>query len=288
MTTLRKTPALSNNGGVKINDDTYAEEVNANVVALWPRVNCWLVSIAGSGNAITAQTDTSASNGAITAYTRPMTFFYKAINANTGAVTINIDNVAVVNIKDQFGAALQGAEFSIGGVYALTYDGTQFIARGVTAGVSAAPSTAPGLIVNDQQTSGVSEGITSGAYRQRTLNTVVRNTIGASLASNQITLLAGTYYAEWSASGFSVDLFKTRLQNITDTATIALGSNERANSSVPASAGRSRGTAYFTISASKVIQIEMRTQSTNSSQGAGFACSFGDNENYAEIRVWKQ
>src|SRR5690242_14620433 len=43
---------------------------------------------------------------------------------------------------------------------------------------------------------------TSGAWRTRTLNEELRNTLGASLASNQITLPAGSYYAEWWAVGY--------------------------------------------------------------------------------------
>jgi len=101
MPTLRKTPALSNNGGVKVNDDTYAEEVNANVVALWARNACWLNTVAGT-NTITASADAP-----LTAVpTRPNSFILSPAGANTGAVTLNIDSTGALAVTDINGVAL--------------------------------------------------------------------------------------------------------------------------------------------------------------------------------------
>jgi hypothetical protein len=279
---IRKTPTTLNGGSD--NGTTYTQLVDNEVEALWKVVATYLVSVAGS-NAITASSDT-ALVAAITAYARPMAFWLLPALANTGAVTINVDAVGIINVKDQFGAALQGGELQSTGLYLLVYDGTNFRVTGVTAGSANRPTTAPDVIANETQASGTNGGtFTSGAYRQRTLNTLVRNNIGASLASNQITLPAGTYFAEWSCPANNLGAHKSRLQNITDAATIALGTVETAQNG---NTTRSFGTAYFTIATSKVIELEHRSGGTSATTGFGVAATFGDNEIYSEIRIWKQ
>jgi hypothetical protein len=282
---IRKTPTTLNGGSD--NGTTYTQLVDNEVEALWKCQATYLVSVAGT-NAITASSDTTLV-AAITAYARPMAFWLDPALANTGAVTINIDAVGIINVKDQFGAALQGGELQSTGLYLLVFDGTNFRAVGVTAGAANRPTTAPDVIANETQASGVngnaSGNFVTGAYRQRTLNTLVRNNIGASLASNQITLPAGTYFAEWSAPAYQVGIHKTRLQNITDATTIALGTAESAQNS---STSRSVGSVYFTIATSKVIEIEHRANNTQNTNGFGPAATFGDNEIFAEIRIWKQ
>lgn len=280
----RKTPTTLNGGS---DDGTvYTQLVDNEIEALWKVAATYLVSVAGT-NTITATSDTALVS-AITAYARPMAFWLDPLIANTGAVTINIDSVGAIAIKDQFGAALQGGELTSTGLYLLVYDGTNFRAVGVTAGSANRPTTAPDVIANETVASGTNGGtFTSGAYRQRNLNTLVRNNVGATLASNQITLTAGTYYAEWSAPAWECAAHKTRLQNITDASTIALGSAEENNTGT-AFVTRSRGSAYFTITSSKVIELEHRCGTTANTTGFGVPCSFGDNEIYSEIRLWKQ
>src|SRR6266576_1536624 len=118
---VRKTPTVANGGS---DDGTlYTNAVDVEVEALWKVAATWLTSIGGTGNAITASSDTSLV-AAIAAYARPMAFWYAPASANTGPVTINIDSVSVISVKDQFGAAFQGGEFSTSGLYLLVYDGT--------------------------------------------------------------------------------------------------------------------------------------------------------------------
>ena len=85
-------------------------------------------------------------------------------------------------------------------------------------------------------------------------------------------------------------LHKSRLFNATDSSVIALGQTCR---TLFTGAGfdvltHSNGSAYFTITTSKAIQIEHRCGSTNNTTGFGQACGFGDDEIYSEIRIWKQ
>jgi hypothetical protein len=287
---VRTTPTVANGGS---GDGTlYTNAVDVEIEALWKVSATWLTSIGGTGNAVTASSD-SALVGPITGYSRPMAFWYQPAAANTSSVTMDIDGVGVIDVKDHVTAALQGGEFSTSGVYLLVFDGTQLIAVTVTAGsgVGSTSGGAPGLIVNDTKSSGVDGGsFTTGAYRQRTLNTVVRNTIGATLSSNQVTLTAGSYYVEWSCPAHACQNHKSRLFNVTDSSVVALGTTEKvmANSAPYSVQSRSMGCAYFTITSSKAFELEHRCSDSSSGSGFGNAAGFGDNEVYSEMRVWRQ
>jgi hypothetical protein len=279
----RKTPTQANGGS----DDgvTYTNDVDAEVQALWTVSFGFLVSVGGTGNAITATSD-AALVAAIAAYARPMGFYYVPTAANTAAATINIDAVGVISIKDKLGNALAGGEFAVGGLYPLVFDGTNLRAITITSGAANTETTAPDIILQDQKTSGTAGGtFTSGAYRQRTLTTAVRNVIsGASLASNQITLPAGTYYAEWRAPAASVSYHQSRLYNATDSALIAYGSSAYCGAGVQSG---SVGQAVFTLTSSKAIELDHQCSSTEATNGFGLPASF-NTEIYAELRIWKQ
>lgn len=142
------------------------------------------------------------------------------------------------------------------------------------------------LHVRDEKISGSHGGtFTSGAWQTRVLNTVVTNEItGASLASNQITLPAGTFYIEADAPALNVGGHKSRLFNITDTADVIIGTSEFTNvSTTPRSKVRGR----FVLAASKVLELQHRSQTTQTTNGFGSASSFGVVEVYAEVRIWK-
>src|SRR4051794_9968990 len=81
------------------------------------------------------------------------------------------------------------------------------------------------LCYQDQQAQATDAGtFTSGAWRTRVLTTEVADTGShGSLATNQITLDAGTYRVEASAPAFAVDHHQLRLQNITDNTTLLTG-----------------------------------------------------------------
>lgn len=145
------------------------------------------------------------------------------------------------------------------------------------------------LHLQDQQASGASGGtFTSGAWRTRTLNSVLTNEItGASLATNQITLPAGTYWIEAEAPGHRVDPHKAKLYNVTDASDTLIGSS--ADSGGDASFVQTYSTikGRFTIAAPKVFEIRHRCTSTRSTNGLGSASSFGVNEIYSDLRIWK-
>ena len=147
--------------------------------------------------------------------------------------------------------------------------------------------SAPLLHVQEEQTSGTNPGtFTSGAWRTRILNTVKTNEIiGASLASSQVTLPVGTYWAEWSASAYAVNSHQTKLANATDVTDIEPGSSEKSHTS-DGSPTRSLGCARFTLAGIKAIELQHRCATTNATDGFGLPSSFGT-EVYAILKIWK-
>lgn len=148
--------------------------------------------------------------------------------------------------------------------------------------------------IREQQASGVmgASVLTAAAWSVRVLNTVVRNTIGALLASNVVTLPAGTYIAEWdaylSAFGSSSNLNKTRLYNLTAGAVIDYGATEFAGivGGSWASGTRSRGSTVFTVSTASDIRLEHYSGAGGSSSATGWAAGGGP-ETYANLRLRK-
>lgn len=125
---------------------------------------------------------------------------------------------------------------------------------------------------------------TSGAWQTRALNTVAADSGGdASLSTGQVTLAAGTYRLRASAPAFSVGRHQARWHNVTDNAAVLAGTSEYADTVQTRSivAGR------FTISASKVFELQHRCENTRSSDGLGVAGNFTA-EVYAEIELWRE
>lgn len=149
--------------------------------------------------------------------------------------------------------------------------------------------TEPYVLIQEQYTSGTNGGtFTSGAWRTRLLNTEVYDfALVASVASNQVTLLSGTYRFRGWATAYYVTQHKVRLQNITDGSTVALGSSGYAaaignpDTNVVEVSGR------FTIAASKAFELQHQCFTTQVTNGFGVAASFGT-EIYSQLEFWKE
>lgn len=130
------------------------------------------------------------------------------------------------------------------------------------------------ILIRDEKTSGISAAsIVSAAWRQRELNTEVFDTGGyASVASDQITLAAGTYEIIASTPVSSAVINRCRLQNITDTVTTLEGQN--------AFGGPSMLTGQFTITGTKVFQLQQWVSTTSN---GGTALTTGAVEKYATV-----
>jgi len=129
-------------------------------------------------------------------------------------------------------------------------------------------------------------GFTQGAWRTRDLTEEQADADGiCTLAANQITLATGTYRCIISAPAYLVDSHQTRLQNITDAATLLVGTSERASAAVFVQS-RSFIVGRFTLAAPKVLEVQHYC-STTDALGFGVACNFTD-EIYTVAEFWRE
>ncbi len=139
------------------------------------------------------------------------------------------------------------------------------------------------ICIWEQQAAGTDGGtFTSGAWRTRVLTTEHADTGGfASLASNQITLAAGTYRAQISAPAYLVDTHQARLRDITNSATLLVGTSAEA----PAPSlivGR------FTLAGTTVLEVQHQCQTTRATDGFGTNANFGEAEMFVVAEFWRE
>lgn len=144
------------------------------------------------------------------------------------------------------------------------------------------------LHITHEEADGVSGGASvTNTWNTRPINAVKVNEIsGASLATNQITLPAGTYYIEAQSYVFEANRNKLRLRNITDSTSILIGINGFA--SVPDNDNQIaslRG--RFVLTATKTLEIQHWTESGFAISGLGSITNDTEVEVYADITIWK-
>ncbi|WP_198116937.1 hypothetical protein [Massilia rhizosphaerae] len=111
------------------------------------------------------------------------------------------------------------------------------------------------MYVRDEKANGSGAGTALNGATVRVLNTVKVNTIsGASLASNTVTLPAGTYEYAGSVPGYQCNAFQAQLWNSTDSLSVDMGTSE-ISTATNAVQVRSLVRGTFTISASKSFQL---------------------------------
>lgn len=141
--------------------------------------------------------------------------------------------------------------------------------------------------ITNTQTSGTGGGsATNGAWRAAVLNT---KDIDASsivtLASNQITLAAGTYKIS-SIMPFNLcQKAQTRLQNITDTLTTLPGTTVYTSAGATA-VTTSNIVGTFTIAGTKTFEVQYQVELTVATTGQGVPASFGT-EVYTQVELTK-
>lgn len=142
--------------------------------------------------------------------------------------------------------------------------------------------------IRDEKAAGTDGGgFTQGAWQTRTLNTEHADAGGhATVAANQITLLAGTYLCDIDAPAGVVNSHQARLQNITDGTTTLVGTSEYTGSG-NTTYTRSRITGRFTIASTKVFEVQHQCQTTKATDGFGNSANFGVTEVYTVARFWK-
>lgn len=203
-------------------------------------------------------------------------------NAPTGASTINVASLGVKNLKNADGNALTNNYFLTTDIVEAAYNlaADEFrIDR---------PGQGEYIRLSDTKATTTDAGtFTSGAWQTRTLNTEDIDTGGVcTLASNQFTLSPGTYRIRASAPAYDCSTHQTRLRNITDSTTDSVGTSEYCDTT-GSGYNRSFIVDEFTITASKTFELQHRCTVTRATNGLGLANSFGENEVYAIVELWK-
>lgn len=144
----------------------------------------------------------------------------------------------------------------------------------------------------DEKASGTNGGtFTAGAWRTRDLNTEVADTGNhASVASNQITLAAGTYRVRAAAHAYSVQANRIRLRDVTNGVTLATGLNTKAVVVTGIDAGGTISvlSGRFKLTAQAVIELQHYCVTTKTTSGFGLPLSSGDVERYAYVELERE
>jgi len=171
-------------------------------------------------------------------------------------------------------------------------DNTSDVNKPISTATQTALDTKLGIqiaIFRDEKTSGTAGGTsTAGTTAARTLNTTHTNTItGCSLASNQITLTAGTYRIRASAPAFICDKHKLRWYNVTDAAYSVEGTSSYSDAATNVVQTDANLVGRFTIAGTKVFELRHYIQSGRATNGLGVTIGQGT-EVYAQVEIIKE
>jgi hypothetical protein len=263
------------------NSGTQTVTVNITTVGGSGTFADWVISLSGpkgpAGSAANIATDTHAA----TSKTTPVDD--DEIPLADSAASWGLKKLTWANLKATLNSVYMAfvAPGSSGNV--LTSNGSAW--------VSAAPASVfPYLQVRDEKASGTDGGSSSAGVQTRVLNTVVSNTIsGASLASNQVTLPAGTYDTKAFAVSSQSNGHLAYLYNVTDAADLLTGSTGYCDSAVGGAGTNSVSsiTGRFTLAAAKVIELRHSCENAKATWGLGARSSRGKTEVYALAEFWK-
>jgi hypothetical protein len=161
----------------------------------------------------------------------------------------------------------------------------------MTAADTALGSTKMGvqcLQVQDQKSSGTNAGSSAVGMNDRTLNTVTHNTMtGASLASNQVTLAAGTYRVQGWTSASAVNQFQSNLYNVTDSTVVLVGSSSYTGSA-DSQSDQSIIDGRFTLAATKTLKLRTYCAAVAANTGLGFPSTSGQIEVYSSLTFTRE
>jgi len=137
-------------------------------------------------------------------------------------------------------------------------------------------------IFADQKTQGTNGGtFTSGAWRQRDINTTVANTdtTNITLGTNEFTLLAGNYLIRWDVAAYTVYQNITRLYDGTSSVGQGLSSNSNT--------WGTPGSARVTPGTSTTYEIQHWCDTTLATYGFGLQAGFST-EQYLTVEIYKE
>lgn len=141
--------------------------------------------------------------------------------------------------------------------------------------------------LSDVKTSTTNGGSSIAGTQVRTLNTKDVDTGGhCTLASNQFTLAAGTYYIKILSSAYGVGRHKAFLYNVSDSSTDLLGHSFYAdNANNVNNASIAQGP--ITIASAKTFELRQYTQIAVATYGLGIAANDGTDEIYSTVQGLK-
>lgn len=213
---------------------------------------------------------------------------YGDITVGSSGTTLTIDNDAVTYAKMQNVSAAskllgRGAASGSGDVEEITL-GTGLSMSGTT--LSASSSSPTILHAQHQRASGTSGGTATAATHNTVPMTQVTNTIaGASVASNQITLPAGTYRVRGYTMAHKTGGSRIRLRNVTDGTTLLLGASNFVDTSATSGSGTFPIFGQFTLAGTKAIELQLYAGATQATNGLGVAASSGETEVFADVMI---
>ncbi|MEO1950879.1 hypothetical protein [Thioclava sp.] len=124
-----------------------------------------------------------------------------------------------------------------------------------------------------------------GVWVDRPLNTVVKNTIsGASLASNNITLPAGTYRVRARSPMFRVNNNASRIYDVTNAVTLVEGSATYSNDMCDSN---SYVDGEFTLSGTATIAHQAAAGATRTGNAFGHSAGYGAYDIFGEVTIEK-
>ena len=165
------------------------------------------------------------------------------------------------------------------------------IADGTIATTATAGKFASYAIICDQKAYNADGGtFTANTVTTRDLNTEISDADGiVSIAGNEFTLQAGTYFIKASAPAFFVQRHVAWLHNETDGAVVQYGTAEYAEA-INGHVGRSFISARVTISGAKDFRIKHRCEGpTKSTNGLGVKNNYSaSNSIYTVVEIFKE
>lgn len=172
-----------------------------------------------------------------------------------------------------------------------TPNGTKFVRDdGVLATVPSGGTTVQVAYLSEVQAYNVNGGtFTQDAWQTRVLNTEVDTSSIVTLASNQFTLVAGTYDIEAFVPAYRVGRNTAKLRNITDSTDALIGGAAYARPDIDTNNSNSIISGQVIIAGTKVFEIEHYCDTTGTTTGFGINTNIaGTNSVYTNVKITKR
>ena len=128
-------------------------------------------------------------------------------------------------------------------------------------------------------------------YDVRVLNNEEDPDSIVSLASNQFTLGAGTYFIQFCVPGYNIDVFNAKLYNTTDSSDVKYTNTMRSDAGAD-NCISAWGAVTVTISGDKTFEIRQHNQTAHSNAGLGLRSGYSENTGsnssiYTQVWIFK-